>query len=79
MIAEIRDYGDGKSKVLYTDNTQVAQTIGTSGKAFRIQPYFKWRLGKKIRVGVDLYFPKRHENWIVRKIEQLGFPRPEKT
>jgi len=74
----LRDYGDNKNIVLYTEDNELYQRLRSSTKCFNDIPY--WFDDKKIgwiQVGVDLYFPKRFKRWVEHQLE--GKIRREKS
>lgn len=69
MLAEIRDFGDGKTIVLYTDNRQLANRVGNWQQCFKIVPYEQEQYSKKkvALIGLDLFLPRK----LRRRLEGL--------
>ena len=70
MRIEIRDLGDDKSIALYTEDMEVYRKLRRSSRCWNIVPYWqkeKHRLDEKL-VGIDLYFNKTDEDWLIRVI-----------
>jgi len=69
MTTEIRQFGDNRTIVVYTDNRQIASRLETYKDCFKIVPYEQEQYSKKrdTLVGVDFYFPKR----IMRRLERF--------
>jgi len=69
---EIRDFGDRKTIVLYTQDNAIYQAL--KEKAFREVPYEIWKdcdPTKAKKVAVDLYFPKEVKTKLQKVICQL--------
>ena len=59
-LTELRDYGNGKTIVLYTEDNEVYQKLRKSAEREISYEYWKNRNPTKARkVAVDLYFPRR--------------------
>lgn len=65
---EIRDYGDNKMIVLYTDEPRVMGTLNRLKKVIKVIPYHQ----KERLVGADIYFNKRELKWLKNRLEKLG-------
>ena len=68
---EIREFGDGKTIVLYSDNRQLITRLSNSAKCFKTIPYEQEQPSKKriALIGADLYFPKRLRPWLERQMK----------
>ena len=66
MVTELRDYGNRKTLVLYTDDNTVYRNLKHSTKVIRTTPYTKEQNGRDITVGYDLYFDRKHRDWLTR-------------
>ena len=73
MTTEIRDFGDKKTIVVYTDNREVATSLGKYKSCFKIVPYKQEQFSKKkvALAGMDYYFPKKQLKGLLRK---FGLP-----
>ena len=65
---ELRDFGDNKTIVLYTNDNRVYRQFRDSAKLIRIVPYEQEQRGKLALVAVDLYFPKECREWLKKNI-----------
>ena len=78
MTTEIRDYGDKKTIVVYTDENTVLRKL-REWKSYQKVVFYEiwkdWNTRMAVRVAVDLYFNKKEEDRI-RKA--LGMPMREK-
>ncbi len=74
METEIREYGDGKTIALYTENTKIWRALRDLSKCFKTVRYEQEQKKEDILVGIDLYFPKKYQKWLERKLESLGVP-----
>ena len=62
MKTTIRDFGDGQTVVVHTNDRELASQLANYKYCFKVVPYEQWFRGKPpVLVGVDYYFPK---NWI---------------
>ncbi len=70
MTTEIRNFGDGKTIILYTDEQKLFTRLKNSVKCFKVIPYHQDQpsKGKVVLVGADLYFPRRYQRWLERQI-----------
>lgn len=70
QMNEIRDFGDKKTIVLYTDENKVYQRLKQSVKCFKVIPYEQGQYSKRgvVMVGVDLYFHKKYQKWLEGKL-----------
>ena len=68
MVNEIRDYGDGKTIVLYTNENVVYRKLRDSTKVIKSVHYSQEQKHRWVMVGCDLYFAKKHHSWLQRKI-----------
>jgi len=70
MTTEIRDFGDNKTIVLYTDEQKLYRQLKDSTKCFKVVPYEQEQYSNRrvAVVGADLYFPKRYRAWVERRI-----------
>lgn len=67
MTTEIRDYGDKKTIVVYTDDNAVFKKLRERKSCRKVVCYEVWKdcdPRKAVKVGVDLYFNKKEENRI---------------
>lgn len=76
MVTEIRDYGNGRTIVLYTNENAVFQRFRDSAKCLRVIPYEQDQKKKVALVGVDLYFNKKYRNWLEKRIGVVGVQVP---
>ena len=65
---ELRDFGDNKTIVLYTNDNRVYRQLRDSAKLIKIVPYEQEQRGKVVMVGVDIYFPKECRKWLEKSI-----------
>lgn len=72
IMTEIRDLGDGKAVVLYTNDTKIWRAFRDLSKCFKSVRYEQEQKGNDKLVGVDLYFPKKYQKWLERKLGVLG-------
>ena len=66
---ELRDFGDNKTVVLYTNDNRVYRQFRDSAKLIRIVPYEQEQRGKLALVAVDLYFLKECRKWLKNRIK----------
>ncbi len=59
-MIEVRDYGDKKTIVLYTDESSVASRVRNWRECLRVVPYEQVQIKKKrlVLVGSDTYLPR---------------------
>lgn len=67
MVNSLRNYGDGNTIVLYTDDDQIYKQLKKSRKLIREIPY--WH--KQYKVGCDLYFDRKHSSWLQKQLASL--------
>ena len=67
-MTELRNLGDNRTIVLYTNDNPVYRNLRDSGKPIKIVPYEQERGGKVAVVGVDIYFPKEYRKWLGKNI-----------
>jgi len=72
MATEIRDFGDKKTIVVFTDDNSVFGNLRDSRKCLKVIPYEQEQSRKVRMVGADLYFPKKYKGWLEKKIRGLG-------
>ena len=68
IVTQLRDLGDNKNVVLYTNDAKVYRNLQDSDKLLKIVPYEQEQGGKIATVGVDLYFPKEYRKWLEKDI-----------
>uniref|UniRef100_A0A6M3JDH4 Uncharacterized protein n=1 Tax=viral metagenome TaxID=1070528 RepID=A0A6M3JDH4_9ZZZZ len=68
---EIRDF-DNRTIVLYTDSNKIYGEIKNQQKVLKEIPYSQCLMTSEKIIGVDLYFNKRHLEWLKRKIKKSG-------
>jgi len=68
IVTEIRDLGDNRTLVLYTNDNRVYRKFRDSVKCIKIVPYEQEQEGKIVMVGVDIYFPKEYRKWLEKNI-----------
>lgn len=67
MVAEIREYGDKKTIVVYSDDNTVLRKLREWKSCQKIVFYEVWKdcdPRNAVNVAVDLYFDKKEENHI---------------
>ena len=67
MVTEIREYGDKKTIVVFTDDNTVLRKLRDWKSCQKIVFYEVWKdcdPRKAVNVAVDLYFDKKEENHI---------------
>lgn len=67
-MTEIRNLGDNRTVVLYTNDNPVYRKIRDSVKPIKIVPYEQEQGAKIVMVGVDIYFPKEYRKWLEENI-----------
>lgn len=67
-MTQLRNLGDNKTVVLYTNDARVYRNLQDSDKLLKIVQYEQEQGGKIATVGVDLYFPKEHRKWLGKNI-----------
>jgi len=67
-VTELRNLGDNRTVVLYTNDNRVYRKIRDSAKPIKIVPYEQEQGGKIVMVGVDIYFPKEYRKWLEKDI-----------
>ena len=68
IVTELRDLGDNRTLVLYTNDNRVYRKIRDSVEFTKIVPYEQEQGGKVVMVGVDLYFTKEYRKWLRKNI-----------
>jgi len=73
MVTEIREFGDNKTIVVFTNERQVATRIQNWNECYKVIEYEQEQFskGRVGLVGLDLYLPKRLERR-VRKLCGTG-------
>jgi len=69
---ELRDFGDDKTIVLYTNDNRVYRQLRESAKLIKIVPYEQEQGGELALVAVDLYFPKECRKWLKNRLKIWG-------
>ncbi|MFQ6114201.1 MAG: hypothetical protein ACE5NG_08940 [bacterium] len=67
-MTELRDLGDNRTVVLYTNDNRVYRKLRNSVEPIKIVPYEQEQGAKVAIVGVDLYFPKEYRKWLEKNI-----------
>jgi hypothetical protein len=67
-VTELRDLGDNRTLVLYTNDSWVYRKLRDSARLIKIVPYEQEQGGKVAVLGVDLYFPKEYRKWLEKTI-----------
>ena len=67
-MAELRNFGDGRTIVLYTNDSRAYRKVLESVKPINIVPYEQEQGGKLAVLGVDLYFHKEYRKWLEKNI-----------
>ena len=65
---ELRDFGDNKTIVLYTNDNRVYRQLQDSTKLIKIVPYEQEQRGKLALIAVDVYLPKEYRKWLGKNI-----------
>jgi hypothetical protein len=68
IVTELRDLGDGRTIVLYTNDDLVYKKVLDLANPIKIVPYEQEQGGKATVLGADLYFPKEHRSWLEKNI-----------
>ena len=68
IVTELRNLGDDRTIVLYTNDNRVYRKVLESVKPIKIVPYKQEQGGRLTVVGVDLYFPKEYRKWLEKNI-----------
>ena len=68
IVTELRDLGDNRTLVLYTNDNQVYRKFRDSVEFTKIVPYEQEQGGKVVMVGVDIYLPKEYRKWLKKNI-----------
>jgi hypothetical protein len=68
IVTELRDLGDNRTVVIYTNDNRVYRNLCESVKPIKIVPYEQEQGGKLTMLGVDLYFPKEYRKWLGKNI-----------
>ena len=68
IVTELRNLGDNRTIVLYTNDNRVYRKVLESVKPIKIVPYEQG--GKLAVLGVDLYFPKEYRKWLGKNISK---------
>lgn len=69
-MTTIRDFGDGQTVVVHTNDRELATQLGNYKQCFKIIPYEQVQYSNKkvALVGVDYYFPKNQLKVLLRKL-----------
>ena len=65
---ELRDFGDNKTIVLYTNDNRVYRQLQDSTKLIKIVPYEQEQRGKLALIAVDVYLPKEYRKLLKKNI-----------
>lgn len=68
IVTELRDLGDKRTVVVYTNDNQVYKKLRDAVEPIKIVPYEQEQVGKIVMVGVDIYFPKEYRKWLEKDI-----------
>jgi hypothetical protein len=68
LVTELRNLGDNRTVVLYTNDNRVYRKIRDSIKPIKIVPYEQEQGAKIVMVGVDIYFPKKYRKQLEKDI-----------
>jgi hypothetical protein len=67
IVAELRNLGDGRTIVLYTNDNRVYRKVLELANPIKIVPYEQAQGGKSTMLGAGLYFPKEYRDWLEKK------------
>ena len=67
-MTELRELGDNKTLVLYTNDNRVYSKIRDSIEPIKIVPYEQEQQGKLVMVGVDIYILKEYRKWLEKNV-----------
>ena len=67
-VTELRELGDNKTLVLYTNDNRVYSKIRDSIEPIKIVPYEQEQQGKLVMVGVDIYILKEYRKWLEKNV-----------
>ncbi len=67
-MTELRNLGDHRTVVLYTNDNRILRKIRDSVEPIKIVPYEQEQGAKMVMVGVDIYFPKEYRKWLEENI-----------
>ena len=68
IVTELRDLGDNRTLVLYTNDNRVYRQLQDSTKLIKIVPYEQEQRGKLALIAVDVYLPKEYRKWLKKNI-----------
>jgi hypothetical protein len=68
IVTELRDLGDNRTVVVYTNDNQIYKKLRDSVEPIKIVPYEQEQGGKIVMVGVDIYFLKEYRKWLEKGI-----------
>jgi hypothetical protein len=68
IVTELRNLGDDRTIVLYTNDNRVYRKVLESVKPVKIVPYEQEQGGRIVIVGVDVYLPKEYRKWLGKNI-----------
>jgi hypothetical protein len=71
MTTKIRDFGDGQTVVIHTNDRTLASQLSNYKSCFKEVPYEQQQKDRIVLVGIDYYFPKKQLKPLLRK---LGIP-----
>jgi hypothetical protein len=67
-VIELRNLGDNRTIVLYTNDNRVYRKVLESAKPIKIVPYEQEQGGRVTVLGVDLYFPNEYRKWLEKNV-----------
>jgi len=67
-VTELRELGDNKTLVLYTNDNRVYSKFRDSIEPIKIVPYEQEQQGKLVMVGVDIYILKEYRKWLEKNV-----------
>jgi len=69
MVNELRNYGDGQTVVLYTNDNTTYRNLKNSTKLIKSVPYMQEQKGRYVNIGYDLYFDRKYKTWLKDRIQ----------
>ena len=66
MVTELRDLGDKKTVVVYTDERETINKLRARRNCFKINTYEQQQNKDTVTVGFDFYFPKSESKALLK-------------
>jgi len=68
MTTELRNFGDGRTIIIYTDDNDTYRKLRDSTKCFKLVPYCQENGRRMNLIGADFYYDKKYKPRLIRTL-----------